>query len=471
MAEERHISVWENCLRFIQQNIEPRQFEVWFKPIRPVSLVNSVLTIEVPSAFFMEWIENCYLSLMKAALKKELGAGAQLKYVFKLVRVKPPMTCAGANGTTPVNRPVSIPAAGGANNPGAFVYPGIQRVQINPQLNPVYCFANLIKGECNKMGINAGENIAMAPGKTAFNPLFLFGGPGLGKTHLAQATGISIKEHFPELIVLYVSANRFKTQYMDACVNNKLTDFMAFYMKIDVLIVDDIQDLASHGTQVAFFNIFNHLHQSGKQLVFTSDRPPVELQNFEERLLSRLKWGLSVELTRPDYATRLAMLRSRSEREGVQLSDEVLCYLATNIRSNFRELEGALISLIANATLAHREITVELAEQITGKLVGETRNELTIGQVQRVVCDYFNITRDDMLSRTRKRNIVQARQIAMYMSRNLINCSLSAIGAETGGKDHATVLHACTTVADLMATDKAFKQYVSDIEKTLVPAR
>ena len=465
MTQERHIQVWNNCRRCIEQNIEPQQFNVWFRPIRPVSFVNSELTIEVPSAFFMEWLENYYLNLLKAALKKEIGAMAQLKYVFRPVKVQPPMKCPASQGNAPVNRPISVSPVSGT--PGAFVYPGLQRVQVNPQLNPVYCFHNLVKGECNKMGVTAGESISMSPGKTAFNPLFLFGGPGLGKTHLAQAIGIAIKEKFPELIVLYVPANRFKTQYMEAYVNNKLTDFMAFYMKMDVLIVDDIQDLASHGTQNAFFNIFNHLHQSGKQLIFTSDRPPVELQNFEERLLSRLKWGLPVELTRPDYETRLSMLRSRSSREGVELPEEVLRYLANNIRSSFREREGAWISPRENATLAHKEITVELAGQITGQLIGETRNELTIAQVQQVVCDYFNISRDEMLSRTRKRNIVQARQIAMYMSRNLINCSLSSIGAEIGGKDHATVLHACSTVTDLISTDKVFRQYVSDIEKAL----
>lgn len=467
MSQDTHIKVWDNCLRFIEQNIEPQQFSTWFKPIRPVSLVNSELTIEVPSAFFMEWLEEAYLNLLKAALKKEIGAAARLKYVFRPVRVQPEMRCPASAGTAPVNRPVSVPVVNGNSGPGAFVYPGLQRININPQLNPVYCFANLVKGDCNKMGVTAGESIAEAPGKTAFNPLFLFGGPGLGKTHIAQAIGLAIKERFPELVVLYVPANRFKTQYMDAYVNNRLTDFLAFYMRIDVLIMDDIQDLASHGTQNAFFNIFNHLHQNGKQLVFTSDRAPVDLKNFEERLLSRLKWGLSVELGKPDFETRMAMLKARVEREAVTVSDEVLKFLATNIKSNFRELEGALISLIANATLAHKEITVELARQITGQLVSEEKNDLSIASVQKAVCDYFNITRETMLSKTRKRNIVQARQIAMYISRNLINTSLSAIGMETGGKDHATVLHACSTVSDLMETDKAFRQYVTDIEKSL----
>ncbi len=471
MVQERHISVWNNCLNFIQQNFDPKQFQLWFRPIKPVSLVESTLTIEVPSEFFREYLEGAYLDILKAALKKELGVAAKLVYAAIPVKTQQPLVYPAAHGNVPVNRTVSVESYSRGGNPGPFVYPGIQRVQVNPQLNPVYCFENLVMGECNKMGITAGETISVSPGKTAFNPLFLFGGPGLGKTHLAQAIGIEIKKKYPELVVLYVPANRFKTQYMDATVKNKLTDFLAFYMKMDVLIIDDIQDLRGQSTQNAFFSIFNHLHQSGKQLIFTSDRPPVELENFEERLLSRLKWGLSVELQVPDYTTRLQMIKARAFREGVSLSEEVLKFLASRIKSNFRELEGALISLIANATLAHKEITVELAEKITEKIVGEQQNEVTIDKVQKIVCDYFNITRDELLSKTRKRQIVQARQIAMYMSRTLINCSLSTIGAEIGGKDHATVLHACTTVTDLMSTDKTFKQYVTDIEKLLVPVR
>ena len=472
MLQERHISVWNNCLHFIQQNIDPKQFNLWFRPIVPVSLVESTLTVEVPSEFFREYVEDAYLEILKAALKKELGVGAKLVYVVTPVRQQQPLTYPAAHGNVPVNRSISVETFTNAGNSSPFVFPGVQRVKVDSQLNPTYCFENLIVGECNKMGFTAGESISLAPGKTAFNPLFLFGGPGLGKTHLAQAIGIAIKKKYPELVVLYVPANRFKIQYMDATNGrNKLTDFLAFYMKMDVLIVDDIQDLQSPGSQSAIFNIFNHLHQAGKQLIFTSDRPSVDLENFEERLVSRLKWGLSVELQKPDFNTRLHMLKARAFREGVSLNEDVLHFLATRIKSNFRELEGALISLIANATLAHKEITVELAEQITEKIVGEERTDVTIDKVQKVVCDYFNITRDVFLSKTRKRQIVQARQIAMYMSRSLINCSLSTIGAEIGGKDHATVLHACTTVNDLMSTDKTFRQYVTDIEKMLVPTK
>ena len=467
--QERHIAVWNNCLQIIANNIDPQQVTTWFKPIRPVSLVGASLTLEVPSDFFREYIEESYKDLLRLTLKRTIGADAQLFYLVRPVQNAQAMILPAKEGSVPVNQPVSIPTYQPSGNPSPFVFPGVQRLRINPRLNPVYCFRNLIEGECNKLGVNAGENISKAPGKTPFNPLFLFGGPGLGKTHIAQAIGIDIKERFPELVVLYVTGNEFKTQYMDAVKGNRIVDFIAFYQRIDVLIVDDIQDLLGQASQNTFFNVFNHLHQNGKQLIFTSDRAPVDLQNFEERLLSRFKWGLSAELSRPDYNTRLAMLRARALREGVSLPEEVLQFLASRIKTNFRELEGTLTSLVAHATLAHQDITVELAQRITGKIVGEQSTEVDINLIVKTVCEYFNITRDMLLSSSRKRQLVQARQIAMYECRNLIpSCSLSTIGAELGGKDHATVLYACTQVQDLMTTDRLFRQWVEDIEGMIV---
>ncbi len=463
------MEIWDNCLEIIGQLVEPQQFKTWFLRIRPVSFEDSKLTVEVPSLFFQEYLESAFLDILRMTLRRVIGEDARLGYKVRPVSSQPPMRFPGQQTATPENPQVTVntqPAA----NPSPFIYPGLQKVRIDPRLNPAYCFANLVEGECNKMGVTAGLNIAGAPGRNVFNPLFIFGGPGLGKTHLAQAIGIAVKEKFPDQVVLYVTGNEFKTTYMHAVsVLNKLTDFMAYYMKLDVLIVDDIQDLLGPGCQNAFFNIFNYLHQSGKQLIFTSDRAPVDLQNFEERLLSRFKWGLSVQLTNPDYKTRLRMLRLRAEREGVDIPDEVLDFLALRVKTNFRELEGTLISLIAHASVERDKPMLELAASITETLVGEEKTDLNIDKVQRSVCEYFNISRDDLVSKSRKRQIVQARQIAMFLSRNLIsNCSLAAIGQEIGGKDHATVLHACTTVSDLMATDKLFKKYVTDIESMLV---
>lgn len=463
-----HISVWNDCLKIFENILDSQQYATWFKPIKPVKLQDADLTVEVPSHFFCEYIESTYLDLLKKTLRRVLGADARLFYQVRMVSDSETVRIPLNSTSTPTNNTVNIQTASHSENPGAMVYPGIQPVRINPQLNPVYNFENLVIGACNKMGITAGINIAKAPGKTAFNPLFLFGGSGLGKTHIAQAIGLEIKNKFPDKIVLYVSANRFKTQYMKAVTaKNQLADFLAFYQKIDVLIVDDIQELNSPGAKNAFFHVFNHLHQNGKQLIFTSDRPQVELQEFEHRLLSRLKWGLSVELTIPDYQTRLEMLRSRALREGASINDEVLQYFAAHIKTNFRELEGALISLIANATFNRQEADIAMAKHVVDMIVEEPQLDITMEKVETAVSEYFNLSVEDLHSPSRKRNIVQARQITMYLSRSLTQSSLSVIGEHMGGRDHATVLHACNTVNDLIATDRLFKQYVNDIQRTL----
>lgn len=470
-SSKRHIDVWEECLRIIQQNITPQQYETWFKPIRPVSLSDCIITLEVPTDYFRLYLEEAFIDILSKTLKRVIGPGAKLKYVYAPVQGQQKMVIDGTPGAPAENNPVPITTVSPSANTGPLVFPGVKKMKIDPRLNPYYRFSTMIEGECNKLGISAGVDISDKPGKTPFNPLFIFGGSGLGKTHLAQAIGNAIKEKYQECVVFYVTSSEFQSRYVDATtVNNNLTAFLSFFMKIDVLIMDDIQDLKGHGTQNAFFNIFNYLHQHGRQLIFTSDSPAKDLANFEERLLSRFKWGLSVELKRPDYNTRLEMLRARSQREGLIIPDEVLRHIALKVTGNFRELEGVLISLMATSTFTHRDCSIELADQVLEHIVKEEKSELTIDKVQGAVCEYFNISRADLVSGSRKRAIVQARQISMFLCRNMIpNCSLSSIGAQTGGKDHSTVLHSCSTVSDLMSTDRVFKNYVEELQRLLQP--
>jgi chromosomal replication initiator protein len=468
---EYYQQVWHNCLRVIKDIIPALSFRTWFEPIVPLKLANNVLTIEVPTSFFYEYLEENFIDLLSKTLRKELGQDAQLEYSVRVVKdssaIKYPHQPRPDLKNKTVPFPNSHTEKGSITNP--FVIPGLKQLQIDPQLNPDYHFDNFIEGECNRLARTAGLTIAENPGKTAFNPLFIYGNSGLGKTHLAQAIGIKVKELHPEKIVLYVNANRFQTQYMDTVnVKNKYADFLHFYQMIDVLILDDVHEFAGkEGTQNVFFHIFNHLHQSGKQLILTSDKPPVELAGLEQRLLSRFKWGLSAELQVPDYETRKAILRDKIYHDGLELPENIVEYIAGKISTNIRELEGALVSLLAQSTLNKKAITLELAETMTDKLVNNTQRELSINEIQKAVCAYFCLTPESLLSKVRKREIVQARQIAMYLSRSMTKSSLSSIGAQIGGKDHATVLHSYKTVCDLMTTDKHFKQHVLAIEKKL----
>ena len=464
----KYSEAWDNCLEIIKDNVPESSFRTWFEPIRPVKLEGCTLTIQVPSGYFPEFIEAHFIDILSRTMKRVIGPDAKLVYEVPVVKDSTVRYPAGKTTSEIINPDIALPKEKVQKIEDPYIIPGLKGITVNPNLNPANSFENLIEGDCNRLGRAAGMAIAENPGNTAYNPFFVYGGTGLGKTHLAQAIGIEIKEKFPDKVVLYVTANRFQTHYMDSVIKNAVTDFQYYYQSMDVLIIDDVHEFADKpGTQNAFFQIFNHLHRLGKQLIFTSDRAPVDLQGLEKRLLSRFKWGLTTELLPPDIETRTAILKAKSFKEGIVLDDDIIHYIASKVTNNVRELEGTLASLMAHATLTKKKITLPLAQEVIEKIVTVSTDEISITKIRNTVSDYFGISNDVMLSNTRKREIVQARQIAMYLCRNMTGKSLTTIGAELGGKNHATVLHACETVGDLMATDRSFRQYISDIEKKL----
>ena len=466
--------VWNNCLSFIKDNIQPQAYKTWFEPILAVKLSNQSLSIQVPSKFFYEWLEEHYVKILKVALTKELGEHAKLVYIIKMENTygnKQPFTekIPSSNRSSIKSQQADIPLRN--KNPelkNPFIIPGIRNVKIESQLNPIYTFENFLEGDSNRLARNAGIAVANKPGGTSFNPLLIFGGVGLGKTHLAHAIGVDIKDKYPEKTVLYISAEKFTQQYIESVKKNNRNDFIHFYQIIDILIIDDVQFLSGKsGTQDVFFHIFNHLHQNGKQVILTSDKAPVDMQDIEQRLLSRFKWGLSAELQKPDFETRVSIVQNKLFRDGVEMSQDIIEYIAKNIKTNVRELEGAIISLIAQSSFNKKEITLGLAKEIVEKFVKNTKREVSIDYIQKVVSDYFQMDIDTLQSKTRKRHIVQARQLAMFFAKKFTKASLASIGSQIGQRDHATVLHACKTVDNLSSTDKQFRKYVEDLTKKL----
>jgi chromosomal replication initiator protein len=466
------ISVWNNCLDFIKDNIQPQAFKTWFEPIKPVKLTENALSIQVPSKFFYEWLEEHYVKLLKVSLTKELGESAKLVYIIKMENTygnREPFTekIPSSNRSTVPAQELDVAIK--SKNPelkNPFVIPGIRNIKIESQLNPNYNFENFLEGDSNRLARSAGMAVANKPGGTSFNPLLVFGGVGLGKTHLAHAIGVKIKDKYPERTVLYISAEKFTQQYIESVKKNTRNDFIHFYQLIDVLIIDDVQFLSGKsGTQDVFFHIFNHLHQNGKQVILTSDKAPVDMQDIEQRLLSRFKWGLSAELQNPDYETRISILKNKLYRDGVEMPEDIIEYVAKHIKTNIRELEGAIISLIAQSSFNKKEITLDLAEQVVEKFVKNTKREVSIDYIQKVVSDYFEMDVATLQSKTRKRHIVQARQLAMFFAKKFTKASLASIGSQIGKRDHATVLHACKTVDNLAGTDKQFRKYIDDLTK------
>lgn len=472
--------VWNRCLKIIRDNVNLQSFKTWFEPIKPISLDDNILTIQVPSLFFYEWLEEHYVTLLHKTIQKEIGPEAQLEYdiLVENTSQNPKKNQSGSTIHMPgqghkkagkgEEMEVSMPGEIGTTIKNPFVIPGLQKVKVDSQLNDGFVFNNFIEGECNRLARSAGLAVAEKPGKTSFNPLLVYGGVGLGKTHLAQAIGNQVQKENSDLVVLYVSAEKFTNQFIEAIKKSEINDFISFYQLIDVLIIDDVQFFEEKGkTQDVFFHIFNHLHQKGKQLVLTSDRPPAKLKNFEERLVSRFKWGLSADLQVPEFETRMAILENKMHVDGIKLPDEVVEYVAYNITTTIRELEGALISLLAHASLDKQNVDLPMARKILASFINKTNREKSVEQIRSMVCEHLEVDEEKVKSKERKRPVVQARQLSMYFANQFTNESLARIGYKFGGRDHSTVIYACRTVQNLMETDQKYRQIVEELNKKL----
>ena len=461
MTEPQLVELWDKCLGIIRNNVQPAAFNTWFACTKPASYTGKVLTLFVPSQFVYEHIEENYVDLLSAVIYRVFGADTELNYRVLTDRQNQ-LTVDQESEKRPA-KVITEQQKSDNQAPGTIAVPA---QDLDPMLRSNYSFDNFIEGLSNRLPRAAAESIALKPGKTVFNPLFLYGASGVGKTHLANAIGLKVKELYPEKRVLYVSAHLFKVQYTDSVRKNTVNDFINFYQSIDVLIIDDIQEFVGvEKTQNTFFHIFNHLHQNGKQLIMTCDRPPVMLQGIEDRLITRFKWGLTAEIERPNLELRRSILTDRARREGIALREEVLDYIAEQVTDSVRELEGILISLHAHSALYGREIDLSLAQRIVSKAVRIVEKEVTIEDIVRNTCDYYHIKDESIYTSSRKRDIVLARQVLMYLAHKLLpSLSLARIGQCIGSKDHSTVLHACRTIEDLVGVDKVMEAAVEDIE-------
>ena len=457
---EKNVQViWTECQHILRDNLTPTVYMTWFAPIQALSFENDVLVLQVKSQFIVEYIEENYLTLLSKVLFRMFGPQTKLEYRVLIDS----RTDAGVNIPSDVSHAPVVPPHMLAQQPQLQEEPDFKS-----QLNPAYTFDSFVEGEPNKLARTVGLSIAKQPGRSTFNPMFVYGGSGVGKTHLANAIGNEVKRLMPDKRVLYVSANTFQLQYQDAAAHNHIPDFLLFYQTIDVLIVDDIQYIAGkRATQDTFFHIFNYLQQSGKQIILTSDRAPKDLSDLEDRLLSRFKWGLAAEMTRPDFALRKAILLNKMHRDGIRLSEQIVDYIATNVRDNVRDLEGVLAALLAYSTLSDNEIDIDLAQQVVGRIVEIKPRERSVDDIIDAVCAEFHISPDALVSKDRQRDVNMARQISMYLSKQLTTLTLSDIGRRHGNRTHATVAHAIDVLTVQQKTDSLLNQRIRHIEQQI----
>jgi len=469
-------SAWNECLDIIKDNISYQKFKSWFEPIKPIKLENNTLTIQVPSQFWYEWLEEHYYTMLRSTLAKVLGPDGKLEYSILLEKsddLENNRSVRLPQQPMPPNRPQEINGYSEYNpkqiqNP--FVIPGIRKTKIESNLNKSYVFERYIEGDCNRLARSAAMAIAENPGKNSFNPFFVYGTTGLGKTHLIQSIGNKIKQTFgEEKSVLYTSSEKFTNEFVQAIRNNRASEFSMFYRNIDVLIVDDIQFFSGkEKTQEEFFHIFNALHQDGKQIVLSSDRAPKDVPDIEERLISRFAWGLSADLQLPEFETRYAILERKANDNGIELEPDILEFIAHNFKSSVRDLEGAIIKLLAHASLQNiDDIDLAMAKRVLKDMVKESHTQISIESIQNYVCEYFDIDTNKVREKTRKQEIVEARQIAMYLSKKFTKSSLKTIGLHFGGRDHSTVIHAISTVEERISTSPKHKRIVEELHQRI----
>ncbi len=444
--------VWKNCLTHIKENVTLMTYNTWFLPIRPISIKDNNLKVQLPNQFFWEWIDEHFSTIVKKTIFDVLGENGKLSYIISDEKEQKE-EYVKQNSIVNANKIKVIEN---------------KLPEHETNLNPRYKFENFIKGEGNQLARAAAGAISDNPGGTSFNPFFVYGGVGLGKTHLIQSIGNSILEKFPDKKVIYLSSDSFTVEFVEAIQSNKVNDFSGFYRNMDVLIIDDIQFLmGKEKTQDLFFHIFNTLHQSRKQIILSSDKPPKDLKGLDDRLVSRFQWGLSADIQPPELEMRIAILKNKAEEYGMIVSTDILEFIAGSITSNIRELEGCLIKLLANASLNSKEITLELAKKTVKEIATDRKINITIDDISKAVCHYLNIAENKIREKTRKKEIVLARQLAMYFSKELTKSSLKTIGLHFGGRDHSTVIHACNSIEQMRNNELSMKELIDSIRNKI----
>ena len=448
--ENNSSRIWKDCLKIIKENVSNITYNTWFLPIKPFDINDKVLKIQVPNNFFIEWIDEHYNTLINRTIQQVLGSRGKLVYIINEESDEDPTLF--DNPVVESTPPKEITVSNDFDN----------------NLSPLYQFENYIKGESNQLARAAAIAISQNPGETSFNPLFIYGGVGLGKTHLIQAIGNNILKKFPSKKIIYLSADIFTTQFVEAIQSNKVAEFSSLYNNVDVLIIDDIQFLTGREkTQDLFFHIFNNLHQARKQIILSSDRPPKDLKGMSDRLISRFQWGLSADIQAPDFETRIAILKNKSASFGISLSNEILDYIAYNITSNIRELEGCLLKLLANASFSGKEIDFELTRKTVKEISTRKEVNISIDNITKIVCQEFQVDENKVREKNRKKEVVLARQIAMYLSKELTKSSLKTVGLHFGGRDHSTVIHACNNIEKLTSEDVSLNEIVTGLRNKL----